>query len=96
MKLASQYTTLRIAKKPQPDDITLAIKVTAKKENMEGFVELLQWMEYCASVGHSGEAKVFVDGDGAARIKFDGLPEWKEGQFDEAPYKGPELIIGLD
>ena len=38
---------------------------------LKNFVKMLAWIELCGNVGHSASFKVFCDGDGATRYRFD-------------------------
>jgi hypothetical protein len=39
--------------------------------NSSKFIEMLAWIEVLGGVGHSTSFKVFADGDGACRYKFE-------------------------
>jgi len=74
------------------DEETRSYEVTGKPEQLDNLEKLLKWVEYCGNVGHSGTAKLSVDGDGSARLKFDGvtadLPD-ETGSYD------PEVHVGI-
>lgn len=36
----------------------------------KAFASLLDYMQYCGTIGHSSNVLVFIDGDGAFRPKF--------------------------
>lgn len=49
--------------------ITLEVYFPEKRQ-MDMFVNMLAWMEYCGNVGHCTDFLVRLDGDGSARPKF--------------------------
>ncbi len=51
-------------------DFTVEFK-DMSEHNMKKFLTMLRYMEYLGNIGHSTDFKVWVDGDGAARIKMD-------------------------
>jgi hypothetical protein len=48
---------------------TRTYKINAPKNHLKTIEEMLSYMEYLGSIGHSTTFNIFVDGDGAARIK---------------------------
>jgi len=63
----------RTARDDTKSKITVTISGPAR--NVEKVGQLLRWIDWCSSIGHSASTKLFVDGDGAAQIKVSGLPE---------------------
>lgn len=72
---------------------TRSYEVSGKVRQLDNLEKLFKWVEYCGSVGHSGSATIFVDGDGAARLKFTGVDAELPDVDDDARV---ELKVGLD
>lgn len=48
------------------------MKIISGERNKKEFLKMLAWIELCGSIGHTPKYfKVYVDGDGKARLKFD-------------------------
>lgn len=63
---------------------TMEVKISGPERNVAEMARMLRFIDYCSGVGHSASFKVFVDGDGAAGISVDGLPdEATELKFEE-------------
>lgn len=90
----------RVAKeeKEKKGEGTRTYTISGLNRNLDQLEKLFHWMEYCGRVGHSGKAEVFIDGDGAARPKFEGMKTKAptEKEMPEPPAEGPEISVGLD
>lgn len=73
---------------------TRTYTATAKPNQLDEFEKLLRWVDACCSMGHSGTAEISVDGDGAAKIKIEGLKPSTD-KLPEPPPKGPELTVSI-
>ena len=77
---------------------TRTYRVTAHPKHLDQIEELFWWMNSTRS-GHSGSAKIYIDGDGAARVeikKTDGELK-KPDQEPESKCNGkPEFEVGLE
>lgn len=60
------------------DKETKTYKISGPKEQLEQIDQLLSWIDYCCSVGHSATISLSVDGDGAASISVDGTNREKD------------------
>jgi hypothetical protein len=91
MKLTSDFTNVIAT----PEEETRTYKITASTTNLERIEEFFLWLEHCSKVGHTAVARFSIDGDGAARIKFEGIA--KTTKLPEVDEGGdPELNTGLD
>lgn len=91
MKLTAQY--VRVAVKEQE---TRDYKVEGSPRNLDELERVFHWIEELGSVGHSGSCELFVDGDGAARVHFEGLTAEPKKVDEDSPSRGPEIKFGLD
>jgi len=87
------------------DHVRIAAEETEKRQytiegppdQLDELETLLDWIHKLSSWGHSASAEIFVDGDGAAKLKIEGLfvnmeehPDYKENAWDK-----PELSLGI-
>lgn len=92
--LEEQLEIEQESEKEKPEKETRTYNITGKPDQLDMLEKLLRWVDTCCAVGHSGEARLSVDGDGAAKLKIDGLKPTKE-KMPEPPAKGPELTVGI-
>lgn len=77
------------------DEDSRTITIVGKKDNLDALEVLFHWIQSCGDVGHSGSAIVSVDGDGAARVKFEGLKEDSYERPEPKSSGDPELSVDL-
>ena len=56
------------------DTKTMNLTIEASQEAFDTLVNLLAAIQWASSVGHSGKFGCYIDGDGADRIRINGLP----------------------
>lgn len=77
---------------------TRTYKVTAHPAHLDKIEELFWWMNSTRS-GHSGSAKIYIDGDGAARVeieKSDGELKKPDPEPKSKCDGEPEFSVGLE
>lgn len=77
---------------------TRTYTISARPEHLDKIEQLFSWINSTRS-GHSGQAGIFVDGDGAARVtieKKDGeIPKFSDKDTKQRSYN-VEFTVGLD
>jgi hypothetical protein len=53
---------------------TMVLKIEGSGEAFDTLVNLLAAIQWAGSAGHSGKFGCFIDGDGADKIRIEGLP----------------------
>ena len=71
--------------------ITLEVYFPEKRQ-MDMFVNMLAWMEYCGNVGHCTDFLVRLDGDGSARPKFIFENEKAQESFNDLKRDAKEIF----
>lgn len=75
---------------------TFNVKVTMEERWIDDFCSMLNWMQYCGSMGHSSLVGFFADGDGDFRPRFeiDTNYEKKDGiRSKDTPLSEPEVLF---
>lgn len=82
------------------NEVSIDITISGKARHVKEVLELLTYMDYLGSVGHSTEFKVSVDGDGAGRINIDSkdksLEQFKKSMKENIDKNGNIDHFGLD
>lgn len=84
----------RVAKEDTRKEETRTYEVTGYSDQLDNFEKLLNWIESCGTIGHSGSASIFIDGDGSARLKISGTN--KDNIGDVSDSDSIELKVGID
>lgn len=71
------------------------VKVTGNEENLAQFISLCKRIEDLGRVGSTDTIKVWVDGDGAARLDFD-FKDTDVTQVSPAPYSDSSSAYVVD
>ncbi len=50
---------------------TVSVEISGKEKQVLEILTMLRYIQWLGDIGHSTSFKVFVDGDGAARMKCD-------------------------
>jgi len=77
---------------------TRTYTINAHKDHLDLLEQFFRWINSTRS-GHSGSAKLFVDGDGRARVTIEkkgGELATSEKDFKTHKSDGPEFAVGLD
>lgn len=93
LNLPALTETSRVRK---PDDMDAKVKLSGSKECVRRVQRLLACIEYNGGVGHSGTFGIAWDGDGADKIRIDGLPkDIDHKQFEaQSNYGGEVEVVG--
>lgn len=94
-----KFSTAFVKKVSQTETKTVKFEVTGSPKQLEELEKLFGWVQYLGNIGHSGSMKLFVDGDGSARLKIraDGKDvEKPEDYKNESSDKDIEYEVGLD
>lgn len=93
LNLPSSIETSRVRK---PDDVDAKVTLSGSKECVRRVQRLLACIEYNGGVGHSGTFGISWDGDGADRIRINGLPkDIDRKQFEaQSNYGGEVEVVG--
>jgi hypothetical protein len=93
LNLPALTETSRVRK---PDDVDAKVTLSGSKECVRRVQRLLACIEYNGGVGHSGTFGITWDGDGADRIRIDGLPkDIDRKQFEaQSNYGGAVEVVG--
>lgn len=84
--------------KPDKEEQERTYTVKARADHLNEFERLLHWLDYCSSVGHSGTAKISIDGDGAGKLDISGLASAKPEESELEPQSfecKAEISIGI-
>lgn len=85
-----------LSEKRDKKEETRSYEVTGRAHQLDKLEQFFHWIQSCGSIGHSGTAELWVDGDGSARLKFSGLRKGLEPAEVDERSRGPEIKIGLD
>lgn len=82
------------------DKETRTYAITARPDHLDKIEQLFSWMNMTRG-GHSGEASIAVDGDGAARITVErekgDLPKYRDIEKEQqGNAHGVEFHVGLE
>lgn len=93
MELLKTSVQIRLA---QVKEETRTYEIKGTQEQLDNLEGLFWWIQSLGHLGHSATAELWVDGDGSARLSFEGLKEEnkKKGKLNEE--KDPEYKVGLD
>lgn len=98
-----KFSKAFITKSQVSSEDTRTYTITGKVNQLDNLESLFAWIQKLGGEGHSGSAQLFVDGDGAARLRFE--VDGKEIKINdkhwvnenkEPPANGPEFKVGLD
>jgi len=82
-----------------PKRETRTYTVTARPDHLDQIETFFSWINSTRS-GHSGSAKLYVDGDGAARVEIEKkggeLQHPEEGDIHDSGGGKPEFEVGLE
>ncbi len=66
------------------DTKTMTLTIEGTGEAFDTLVNLLAAIQWAGSAGHSGKFGCFIDGDGADKIRIEGLPPNQGGEMARA------------
>lgn len=101
MKLTTLHERVINENAPGETDETRHYKITGRPHQLDELEHLLAWADHCGAIGHSGSAKLWIDGDGSARMKIVRDANGEEiklnlPDYDSNNSSDPELSIGID
>lgn len=101
MKLTTLHERLINEDTSRVADETRYYKITGRPHQLDELEHLLAWADHCGAIGHSGSAKLWIDGDGSARMKIVRDMEGEEAKLSlpddyDSNNSDPELSIGID